>query len=677
MAHIDAGKTTTSERILFYSGVSQRLGEVHDGSTVMDWMEQEQERGISITAAATTLQWDDHQINLIDTPGHVDFTIEVERSLRVLDGVIAVFCAVGGVEPQSETVWRQADRYRVPRVAFINKCDRTGADPDAVVQGMRQRLAAHPIVLQIPCVLQHDFDGIIDLIEMTARTWDADSLGIQFSDAAIPSQHLDRALAARSAMLDALADIDDAFMERLLGPTEPAAEEIHAALRRATLDLRAVPVLVGAAFKNKGIHSLLDAVVRYLPSPADVSAVSGVDPTSGQPESRRCSEDAPLAALAFKIASDPVVGALTYFRVYSGCLRTGDSVLNASKGKRERIGRIVRMHANMREEIKEISAGDIGAAIGLRTATTGDTLTDPAAPISLETIKAPAPVIGVALEPETPQDYDALADALEKLAAEDPSFRVHVDGDSLQTVVSGMGELHLEIIADRLRREFHVNVRIGRPRVAYRETVLGRGEGEARYAKQVGLRGQYAHVRLVVEPRERGAGVLFESAVAADAIPKEYVPAVQAGVEEAVERGVVAGFSMVDLKVSLVDGSHHEVDSSDIAFKMAGSLAFKDAAGRAGVAILEPVMAIEVVTPEESLGEVIGDFNARRGKITGIEARSSVQVIAGLVPLATMFGYATDLRSRTQGRATYSMQFDHYAEVPSGIREEVAAKVGA
>ena len=674
MAHIDAGKTTTTERILFYTGVSHKLGEVHHGAAVMDWMEQEQERGITITAAATTFWWRKHRVNLIDTPGHVDFTIEVERSLRVLDGVIAVFCAVRGVEPQSETVWRQADRYRVPRLAFINKCDRVGADPDAVVEQLRERLGAKPIVLQIPHALEGDFNAVVDLIAMRSRVWDESSLGMSFEDTEIPDELRERAAAAREVMIEALADVDDELAEVYLAE-EPIEEGlILAALRRATLSLAAVPVLMGSAFKNKGVQPLLDAIIDYLPSPLDLEAAPGIDPESGEPRPRSPREDAPAAALAFKILTDPFVGQLTYLRVYSGKISTGDRVLNATKQKRERIGRLLRMHANKREEIKELGAGDIGAAVGLRTATTGDTLCDVADPVLLEEMKFPEPVIGIAIEPETNEDQEKLATALDKLSAEDPSFRVHTDPDSAQTIISGMGELHLEVLVDRLHREFKVQAHVGTPQVAYRESITRAADGEKKHQKQTGGRGQYGHVKLRLEPGERGTGFVFESRITGGAIPREFIGPVETGLAESMQRGVLAGYPVIDVRAILLDGSYHEVDSSEMAFKIAGSMAFQDAAERAGPALLEPMMSIEVVTPEDHMGDVIGDINARRGKITGIEPRSGVQVVAGLVPLASMFGYATDLRSRTQGRATYTMQFSHYEEVPSGIRDGVVAK---
>jgi elongation factor G len=674
MAHIDAGKTTTTERILYYTGVSHKIGEVHHGAAVMDWMEQEQERGITITSAATTFAWRDHQVNLIDTPGHVDFTIEVERSLRVLDGAVAVFCAVSGVEPQSETVWRQADRYGVPRVAFINKCDRVGADPDAVVEQLRRRLGAKPIVLQIPHALEGDFNAVVDLITMRSRVWDESSLGMSFDDTDIPEELRERAQVAREEMLEALADVDDELAEAYLAEQPIGEALILAALRRATLSLAAVPVIMGSAFKNKGVQPLLDAVIDYLPSPLDLEPASGVHPESGEVSPRPPREDAPAAALAFKIMTDPFVGQLTYLRVYSGTISTGDRVLNATKQKRERIGRLLRMHANKREEIKELGPGDIGAAVGLRTATTGDTLCDVAHPVLLEEMKFPEPVIGIAIEPETNEDQEKLATALDKLAAEDPSFRVHTDPDSAQTIISGMGELHLEVLVDRLHREFKVKAQVGTPQVAYRETITRPTDGDKKYQKQTGGRGQYGHVKLRLAPGERGSGFVFENRITGGAIPKEFIGPVEHGIAEAMQRGVLAGYPVIDVVATLLDGSYHEVDSSEMAFKIAGSMAFQETALRAEPVLLEPMMAIEVVTPEEHMGDVIGDINARRGKITGIEPRTGVQVVAGLVPLASMFGYATDLRSRTQGRATYSMQFSHYEEVPSGIRDGVVAK---
>jgi elongation factor G len=676
MAHIDAGKTTTTERILFYTGITHRLGEVHDGAAVMDWMEQEQERGITITSAATSFAWSDHQINLIDTPGHVDFTIEVERSLRVLDGVVAVFCAVGGVEPQSETVWRQADRYGVPRIAFINKCDRVGADPEAVIAQMRERLVANPILVHMPHTLEDDFNGLIDLITMRSRTWDDITLGVSYDDTDIPEDLLEEAQLGRAAMIEAIVDVDDELLATYLADeTAITAEQIRAALRRATLARTAVPVLLGTALKNKGIHDLLDGIIEYLPAPSDVPPILGTDPHTGEALSRAAEDDQPVSALAFKIMTDPYVGQLTYFRVYSGTLKSGDSLLNVTRGNRERVRRIVKMHANKREEVKELYAGEIGAAVGLRSATTGDTLADAGAPIALESIDIPEPVIGIAIEPATTDDEERLSVALIKLSKEDPSFRVHTDPDSSQTIISGMGELHLEILVDRLHREFKVSARVGTPQVAYRETLASTAVANKRHVRQTGGRGQYGHVVITAEPAERGSGFTFENKLVGGVIPKEFIPAISVGIREAMERGVLAGFPVVDVAVTLTDGSFHKVDSSEVSFKVAGSLAFQEAARKGGVVLLEPLMAVEVVTPEEFMGDVIGDLNARRGKITGIEPRTGVQVIAGLVPLASMFGYATDLRSRTQGRATFTMQFKHYAEVPSGIREEVVAKV--
>jgi elongation factor G len=680
MAHIDAGKTTTSERILFYTGVQHRMGEVHEGTTVMDWMEQEQERGITITAAATTCFWRGHRINLIDTPGHVDFTIEVERSLRVLDGAVAVFCAVAGVQPQSETVWRQADRYNVPRIVFINKADRVGADPVRTVEQIRDRLRANPLTLQLPIGLEDDFIGVIDLVEMKSIVWpaDDDSYGLEFEVGDVPDERRDEAETARDTLLQALADVDDQIMAHYLEGKYVAPAEVRAALRRATIANRAVPVLVGAAFRNKGVQALLDAIVDFLPAPTDIPPVRGKVPdtgTSSYEDERAASDEAPFAALAFKIMTDPYVGNLTYFRVYSGTLESGDTVYNASKGKRERIGRLVRMHANKREDIKDVVAGNIAAAVGLRVTATGDTLCDEKAPIVLETLTIPTPVIAITVEPRTEDDSEKLTLSLQKLALEDPSFHVTTDPDSGQTIISGMGELHLEIIVDRLQREFKVTATVGKPQVAYRETVTQRAEGEGKFIRQSGGRGQYGHVRLVLEPLPAGSGYKFVNAVAATSVPREFIPAVDRGVAEALARGFLAGYPLVDVQATLVDGSYHDVDSSEMAFNIAGSLAVKEACTSAGVQLLEPVMDIEIVSPEEFLGDVIGDFNSRRGRITGMDPRAGVQVLAGQVPLASMFGYATDLRSRTQGRATYTMQFAQYAPVPTQISEEIVARV--
>jgi elongation factor G len=675
MAHIDAGKTTTTERILYYAGVTRRMGEVHDGSTVTDWMTQEQERGISITAASTTFNWRDYQCNLVDTPGHVDFTVEVERCMRVLDGAVVVFCAVRGVEPQSETVWRQADRYAVPRIAFINKCDRVGADPGAVASEMRTRLNANPIVLHVPLALEEDFNGLVDLVHWRSREWDDSSLGASFHDGEVPAHLRDEAAAARGHMVESIAEVDDELMAKFLADATISPADILAALRRATIGLKAVPVLLGSALTNKGIQFLLDAVVDLLPSPADRGPTSGVHPESGQREQRAVADDQPTAAVAFKIMNDPHVGPVTYLRVYSGRVQSGDQLLNATRGKLEKVGRLVRMHANRRSEVKEVAAGDIGAALGLRTAATGDTLCDPAAPIVLDTLRFPEPVIGVAIEPTTLEQHDHLIRALEALAIEDPTFRVSADAESQQTIISGMGELHLEILLDRLAREFHVQARVGRPQVTYRETVTARAEVDKRFVREVGGRGQYGHVRLVVEPGARGSGLVFDNRAPAHEVPKEFAGAVRAGVVEAAERGVLGGFPLVDLTVAILGGSHHQVDSSDAAFKAASFQAFREAARAAKPVLLEPVMSVEVVCPVADVGDVIGDLGARRGKITGIESRSGVQVVAGLVPLATMFGYATDLRSRTQGRATFSMQFQEYAEMPSSLSDELVAKV--
>ncbi len=674
MAHIDAGKTTTTERILYYTGINYKIGEVDEGTATMDWMVQEQERGITITSAATTCFWRDHRVNIIDTPGHVDFTIEVERSLRVLDGAIAVFCSVGGVEPQSETVWRQADRYRVPRIAFINKMDRVGADFFRVAQMIRDRLGAQPLLVQLPIGAEENFKGVVDLIQMRAILWEADSLGAEYRLGSIPKEMESQVEEYQEKLLEILADSDESIMERYLERREVPEGEIRSAIRRACLQLRLVPVLCGAAFRNKGVQPLLDAVVDYLPSPLDVPPVSGKNPFSDVGEVRRSSDDEPFAALAFKIMSDPFVGTLTFFRVYSGALFSGSSIYNSTKGKRERIGRLLKMHANKREEIKEVYAGDIAAAVGLRTTTTGDTLCDETHPIILEAIEFPAPVISIAIEPKSKADQERLGISLQKLATEDPSFRVRTDEETGQTIISGMGELHLEIIVDRLLREFNVGANVGRPQVAYKETIRKAVEREGKFIRQTGGRGQYGHVYIRVGPQPAGKGFEFVDAIKGGAIPREYIPAVEKGVREAMETGTLAGYPMVDVKVTLLDGSYHEVDSSDIAFKIAGSLAFKDAVGKANPVLLEPIMAVEVVVPEEFMGEVIGDISSRRGKVLGMDSRPAAQVIEAQVPLAEMFGYATDLRSMTQGRATYTMQFSHYEPVPAPISEEISAK---
>jgi elongation factor G len=676
MAHIDAGKTTTTERILYYTGVSYKMGEVHEGTAVMDWMAQEQERGITITSAATTCLWQDHRINIIDTPGHVDFTIEVERSLRVLDGAVAVFCAVGGVEPQSETVWRQADRYGVPRIAFVNKMDRLGADFHRCLEMMRTRLGASPVAVQLPFGEEKDFRGIIDLVHMRALVWEESALGAAYQVAAVPDELKDTAEEFRRILVEVLADIDEHILEKYLEGQEISNEEIETALRSGTLQLKLVPVLCGAAFKNKGVQPLLEAVVTYLPSPLDVKPVMGVTP-EGKEETRSADDSAPLAALAFKLMNDPYVGHLTFLRIYSGHLTSGTQVLNLTKSGREKIGRLMKMHANKREEIKEVYASDIVAALGLRNTTTGDTLCDPAKPIMLEAMDIPEPVISIAIEPRSREDQEKLGTSLAKVAAEDPTFIVRVEEETGETIISGMGELHLEIIVDRLLREFQVNANVGRPQVAYRETITQNIRAEGRFVRQSGGRGQYGHVWLELEPNERGAGFEFVDRIVGGVVPREYIGSVQRGIKEALEQGVLAGYPVVDVRVSLVDGSYHEVDSSDIAFSIAGSMAVKSGLKDAASILLEPIMAVEVVVPEEYIGEVVGDFNARRGHIVRMETRSNVQVIEARVPLAEMFGYATDLRSATQGRASFHMQFSHYDPVPFSISKEVkAAAVG-
>ena len=678
MAHIDAGKTTTTERILYYTGMTYKIGEVHEGTATMDWMVQEQERGITITSAATTCFWRDHRINIIDTPGHVDFTIEVERSLRVLDGAVAVFCGVGGVEPQSETVWRQADKYRVPRIAFVNKMDRVGADFESVVRQIRERLGAHPVPVQLPLGVEENFRGVIDLVGMRAIVWDDESLGARYRSEEIPPEYRDSAEAARERVLEAAADCDETIMEKYLSGEAISEDELHRALRAGALSMRIVPVLCGSAFKNKGVQPLLDAVVNYLPSPLDIPPVQGVNPLTGETETRRTADDEAFAALAFKIMTDPFVGSLTFFRVYSGRLESGSYVFNSTKGKKERIGRLLKMHANKREEIKEVFAGEIAAAVGLRDTTTGDTLCDESRPIVLESIEFPEPVISVAIEPKTKADQEKLSISLQKLAAEDPSFRVSTDKETGQTILSGMGELHLEIIVDRLLREFKVDASVGKPQVAYRETVRKAAEYEYKHVRQTGGRGQYGHVVLRVEPLGRGKGFEFVDAIKGGVVPREYIPAVEKGVVEAMERGIIAGYPMVDVRVTLLDGSYHEVDSSELAFKIAASIAFQEAAKRADPVILEPIMLVEVVVPEEFAGAVFGDLNSRRGRIQGMDSRGGAQVIRAHVPLAEMFGYATELRSMSQGRATYTMQFSHYEPVPQAISEEITAKaVGA
>ena len=675
MAHIDAGKTTTTERVLFYTGVSHKIGEVHDGAATMDWMEQEQERGITITSAATTCSWKDHRINIIDTPGHVDFTIEVERSLRVLDGAVAVFCSVGGVEPQSETVWRQADKYRVPRIAFVNKMDRVGADFFRGVAMIKDRLKANPLPIQLPIGKEDTFTGVIDLVEMKAIIWDDESLGASFQVIDIPETELDLAQEYREKMIEELSSHDDTLMEKYLAGEELSVDEIRAAIRSCTINITICPVICGSAFKNKGVQNLLDAVVDYMPAPTDIPPITGVVEGSDEPIVRKPSDSEPFAALAFKIMTDPFVGQLCFFRVYSGVISAGSYVYNSTKGKKERIGRILQMHANKREEIKEVRAGDIAAAVGLKNTTTGDTLCDDNNAVILESIEFPEPVISIAIEPKTKADQEKLGLSLQKLASEDPSFRVRTDEETGQTILSGMGELHLEIIVDRLMREFKVEASVGKPQVAYRETISKKVKVEGKFVRQSGGRGQFGHVWLEIEPQEPGVGYEFVDAIKGGVVPREYIPAVDKGIQEAMENGVLAGFPVVDLKVTLVDGSYHDVDSSEMAFKIAGSMGFKDGCAKAAPVLLEPIMSVEVVVPEEHMGDVIGDLNSRRGRILGMESRAGAQVISSMVPLATMFGYATDLRSATQGRATYTMTFDHYDQVPKSVAEEIVAKV--
>jgi len=671
IAHIDAGKTTTTERILYYTGRIHKIGEVHEGAAEMDWMEQEKERGITITSATTTCFWRDHRINIVDTPGHVDFTIEVERSLRVLDGAVTILCSVGGVQPQTETVWRQADKYRVPRIIFVNKMDRIGADFFKVVNDVEEKLGAKPVPIQIPIGAEDEFKGVVDLITMKAIVWEEETLGAKYHYEEIPDDLKDLAEEWREKMLEALADVDEEIMMKYLEGEEITEEEIKRVLREGTIGLKFFPMLCGAAFKNKGVQPLLDAVVDYLPSPLDIPPVKGINPKTGEEEERPASYDAPFAALAFKILTDPYVGQLTFIRVYSGLMESGSYVYNATRDKKERLARILRMHANKREEIPVLGAGDIAAAVGLRETFTGDTLCDPEHPILLEAMEFPEPVISIAVEPKTKADQEKLSIALQKLAKEDPSFRVSMDHETGQTIIAGMGELHLEIIIDRLKREFGVDVNVGKPQVAYRETIRKEVTSEGKFIKQTGGRGQYGHVWLKIEPLERGKGFEFHETIKGGVVPKEYIPAVEAGVREAMETGVVAGYPMVDIKVTLFDGSYHEVDSSELAFKIAASIAFKEGAKKANPVLLEPIMEVEVTTPEEFMGDVIGDLNRRRGRVQGMEARGNAQVIRALVPLAEMFGYATDLRSMTQGRATYIMKFSHYEEVPPNVAEQI------
>jgi elongation factor G len=673
-AHIDAGKTTTTERILFYTGVNHKIGEVHDGAATMDWMEQEQERGITITSAATTCFWGGSRINIIDTPGHVDFTVEVERSMRVLDGVVAVFCAVGGVQPQSETVWRQANRYKVPRMAFVNKMDRIGADFFSVVEKMRDRLGANAVPIQIPIGAEAELRGIIDLVKMQAILYKNDT-GETFEVAEIPDDIKDLAVEWREHMVEKVAEIDDHLMEKYIEGQKITAEEIKAAIRQGTVTDRIVPVVCGSAFKNKGVQPLMDAVVDYLPSPLDVPPVPGIDPKTEETVTRDASDNEPFSALAFKIVSDPYVGKLTYFRVYSGQLAKGSYVYNSSKGKRERIGRILRMHANHREDVDKVYSGDIAAAVGLSETTTGNTLCDENSQVILESINFPEPVISVAIEPKTKADQEKMGIALMRLASEDPTFKTHTDEETGQTIIRGMGELHLEIILDRLYREFKVEANHGKPQVSYRETIRRSARAEGRYVKQSGGRGQFGHCVLEVSPLESGQGFVFENKLVGGSIPKEYVPAVESGVREALDTGVLAGYQVVDVKVAVVDGSYHEVDSSEMAFKIAGSMGIRAALGKADPGIKEPVMAVEIIVPEDYLGDVMGDLNGRRGAIQHMEAGpGKTQVIKANVPLAEMFGYATTLRSMTQGRASYAMEPSHYEEVPKSIADEIIAK---
>ncbi len=674
MAHIDAGKTTTTERILYYTGVTYKIGEVHEGTAVMDWMVQEQERGITITSAATTCFWKDHRINIIDTPGHVDFTIEVERSLRVLDGAVAVFDSVAGVEPQSETVWRQADKYKVPRIAFMNKMDRAGADFFMSVQSMIDRLGANPVPIQIPIGAEEKFRGPVDLVRMKAIYFDDETLGAKYTEGDIPDELMPLARQYREKMLEALSDVDENVMEKFLGGEEVTEGEIKSALRKGTVQMKLTPVICGTAFKNKGVQMLLDTIVDYLPSPMDVPPIRGTKPGNGSDVVRKSDPSEPFSALAFKVMTDPFVGQLTFMRVYSGVLAAGSYVYNSTKDTKERVGRLLKMHANKREEIKEVSAGDIAAAVGLKNTLTGDTLCDEKSPIVLESMEFPAPVISVAIEPKTKADQEKLYEALGKLSQEDPSFKVSYNEETGQTIISGMGELHLEIIVDRLLREFKVEANVGKPQVAYRETIKMTSKAEGKFVRQSGGRGQYGHVYLELEPVQ-GKGFEFVNKIVGGTIPREYVPAVEKGIKEAMDSGVLAGYPVVDVKVTLYDGSYHEVDSSEMAFKIAGSIGFKEAAKKARPILLEPIMSVEVVTPENYMGDVIGDLNSRRGKIQSMEKRGNAQIIRSQVPLSGMFGYATDLRSKTQGRATYTMQFAHYEEVPKNIAEAIIAKV--
>ena len=680
MAHIDAGKTTTTERILFYTGVNHKIGEVHDGAATMDWMEQEQERGITITSAATTCFWNgmdhslpEHRFNIIDTPGHVDFTIEVERSLRVLDGAVFVLCAVGGVQPQSETVWRQANKYAVPRMAFVNKMDRTGANFDKVVEQLKSRLGAYAVPMQVPIGAEDNFEGVVDLLKMKAIHWDPSSQGTKFEYRDIPANLKDVAESARAFMVEAAAEASEALMDKYLGEGDLSEEEIIAGIRERTIKTEIVPVFCGTAFKNKGVQAMLDAVIQLLPSPIDRPPVKGID-ESDKETSRSAADDQPFSSLAFKIMTDPFVGSLTFFRVYSGVLNSGDQLYNPVKSKKERIGRILQMHANQREEIKEVRAGDIAAAVGLKDVTTGDTLCSPDHVVTLERMVFPEPVISMAVEPKTKSDQEKMGIALSRLAQEDPSFRVRTDEESGQTIIAGMGELHLEIIVDRMKREFNVEANVGKPQVAYRETIRKPVKQEGKFVRQSGGRGQYGHIVIEMTPQERGAGFIYESAIVGGVVPKEYVTAAGKGIEEALKNGVIAGFPVVDVKIVAVDGSYHDVDSNEMAFKIAGSMAFKEAFSKASPVLLEPIMKVEIVTPEDYLGDVMGDVSRRRGILQGSDDSPSGKLINAMVPLGEMFGYATTLRSMSQGRATFSMEFDHYAEAPANIAEAVVKK---
>ena len=682
MAHIDAGKTTTTERILFYTGITYKLGEVHEGTAVMDWMEQEQERGITITSAATTCFWRDYRVNIIDTPGHVDFTAEVERSLRVLDGCVAVFDAVSGVEPQSETVWRQADKYRVPRICFVNKMDRVGADFVATLEQIRTKLGSNPVAIQLPIGSESNFTGVIDLVRMKAIRYKDETLGADYIVEEIPAEYEAQAHEYREHLIEKVTEVDDALLDKYLHGQAISEDEIKAAIRKRTIEsvrhekAPFVPVICGTAFKNKGVQPLLDAVIDYLPSPIDIPSVVGLVPgTVDQQVERPAADDAPFSALAFKIMTDPFVGQLSFIRVYSGVLQSGASVLNATKGKSERIGRLLKMHANKREEIKEVYAGDIAAAVGLKSVTTGDTICHEKHPVLLESMDFPEPVIHLAIEPKTKADQEKLGNGLAKLQAEDPTFRVRTDHETGQVVIAGMGELHLEIIVDRLKREFSVEASVGRPQVAYKETLTTPASGEGRYIRQTGGRGQYGHAKIRIEPRQPGEGFEFENDIVGGSIPREYIKPIEEGIREALTAGVLAGYPVDDVRVSLYDGSFHDVDSSEMAFKIAGSMAFKDAAKKAHPVLLEPVMRVEVVVPEEYMGDIMGDINSRRGRITAMEARGGTQIVRSRVPLSEMFGYATDLRSRTQGRATYSMHFERYEQAPQHVSDEVVARI--